>query len=199
VPAVVDQLVRRKVYDAEQGAMVRASAQAEAVAGLSQDAAGLRDLWNRLSEADRLHPKVALAAARSFVRLGGDREAVEILARSLDRQWDPALVAAFADCRPADPSRQLETAERWLTQHSDDATLLCALGRLCERTQLWGKAQTYYEASLALDDHWRAHVLLANMLARLGRDDEANAHLAAGLKRALADLGASGLAGNQGP
>ena len=176
VPAVVDQLVRRKVYDAEQGAMVRASAQAEAVAGLSQD-----------------------AAARSFVRLGGDREAVEILARSLDRQWDPALVAAFADCRPADPSRQLETAERWLTQHSDDATLLCSLGRLCERAQLWGKAQTYYEASLALDDHWRAHVLLGNMLARLGRDDEANAHLAAGLKRALADLGASGLAGNQGP
>ena len=199
VPAVVDQLVRRKVYDAEQGAMVRASAQAEALAGLSQDAAGLRDLWNRLPEAERLHPKVALAAARSFVRLGGDREAVEILARSLDRQWDPALVAAFADCRPADPSRQLETAERWLTQHSDDATLLCALGRLCERTQLWGKAQTYYEASLALDDHWRAHVLLGNMLARLGRDDEANAHLAAGLRRALADLGASGLAGNQGP
>ena len=34
---------------------------------------------------------------------------------------------------------------------------------------------------------------------KLGRDDEANAHLAAGLKRALADLGASGLAGNQGP
>ena len=154
--------------------------------------AHLRDAWSRLPEADRLHPKVALAAARSFVRLGGDREAVEVLARSLDRQWDPALVAAFADCHPADPSRQLETAERWLTQHSDDATLLCALGRLCERAQLWGKAQTYYEASLALDDHWRSHVLLGNMLARLGREDEANAHLAAGLKLAIAELGEPG-------
>lgn len=194
VPAVVDQLVRRKVYDAEQGAMVRASAQAEVLAGLAHDAAGLRDAWNRLPEADRLHPRVALAAARSFVRLGGDREAVEILSRSLDRQWDPALVAAFAECRPGDASRQLETAERWLAQHSDDAALLCTLGRLCERAQLWGKAQTYYEASVALDDHWRAHVMLGNMLVRLGRDDEANAHLAAGLKLALAELGEPGLA-----
>ena len=118
---------------------------------------------------------------------------VQASRQDLDRQWDPALIAAYADCRPADPSRQLETAERWLTQHSDDATLLCALGRLCERAQLWGKAQTYFEASLALDDHWRARVLLGNMLARLGRDDEANAHLAAGLGLALAELGEPGL------
>ena len=31
-----------------------------------------------------------------------------------------------------DRNRQLETAERWLGQHSTDATLLYALGRLCE-------------------------------------------------------------------
>ncbi|CAG0970871.1 Protein HemY [Burkholderiales bacterium] len=190
VPAVVDQLVRRKVYDAEQGAMVRASAQAEALAGLAHDAAGLRDYWNRLAEADRVHPKVALAAASRFARLGADRDAIEILTRSLDRNWDPALVALFAECRSADAARQLETAERWLTQHSGDATLLRALGRMCERAQLWGKAQTYYEASLALDDHWRARVMLGSMLAQLGRNDEANAHLAAALRLALAELGA---------
>ena len=194
VPAVVDQLVRRKVYDADQGAMVRASAQADALAGLAHDAAGLRDAWNRLPEADRLHPKVALAAAKAFAWQGGDREAAEILARSLERQWDPALVAAYADCRSSDVSPQLETAERWLAQPSVDATLLCSHGRLCERAQRWRRAPTYFEASLALDDHWRAHVLLGNMLVRLGRVDEANAHLAAALRLALAGLGEPGLA-----
>lgn len=194
VPAVVDQLVRRKVYDADQGALVRASAQADAIAGLAHDAAALRDGWNRLPEGDRLHPKVALAAARAFARLGGDREAADILAHGLDRQWDPALVAAYADCHPADVSPQLETAERWLAQHSDDATLLCTLGRLCERAQLWGKAQTYFEASLAVDDHWRAHVMLGSLFVRLGRVEEANVHLAAALKLALAELGEPGLA-----
>jgi HemY protein len=194
VPAVVDQLVRRDVYDAEQGALLRATAQAATLAGLALDASGLRDAWNRLPEPDRLHPRVALAAAASFVRLGGDREAVEILARSLERHWDPALVALFGECRPADASRQLEMAEGWLDDHRDDAVLLAALGRVCERAGLWGKAQSYYEASLAVDDHWRTRVMLGSLLVGLGRNDDANAHLAAALKLALAELGEPGLA-----
>jgi len=192
IPPIVDQLVRRRVYDAEQGAMIRASAHADALAGLVHDASGLRVYWSRLPESDRLHPRVARAGATGFLRLGADREAAEILAKCLDRRWDPALVALFADARPADDARQLEDAERWLGGHSDDATLLFALGRLCERAQLWGKAQTYCEASLALDDHWRTRVFLGEMLARLGRVDEANAHLAAALKLALAALAEHG-------
>ena len=43
-------------------------------------------------------------------------------------------------------------------------------------------------ASLALDDGWRTHVALGEMLARLGRHDAANAHLAAALKLALGEL-----------
>ncbi|MEO8486909.1 MAG: heme biosynthesis HemY N-terminal domain-containing protein [Betaproteobacteria bacterium] len=194
VPAVVDQLVRRNVYDADQGAMVRAGAQAETIEGVAHDAAGLRDAWGRIPEGDRTHPKVALAAASAFARLGGDREAVEILARSLEREWYPALVALFGECRPSDPTRQLETAERWLAGHRDDAVLLRTLGRVCERAGLWGKAQSYYEASLAVDDHWRTRVMLGSLLLRLGRADEASAQLAAALKLALTELGEPGLA-----
>jgi len=188
IPALVDQLVKRKVYDAHQGELLRASAHAEALASLAHDAAGLRAYWARVPENDRRQAKVARAAARSFVQLGGDREAADILARSLERNWDPTLLPLYAECRAPDATRQLETAERWLVSHNDDATLLYALGRLCERQQLWGKAQTYLEASLALDNHWRAHVALGEMLSQLGRHDEANAHLAAALKLALADL-----------
>ncbi len=188
IPAVVDQLVKRKVYDPEQGAMVRASAHADALRGLTHDANALRVYWNQLPEAERLHPKVSRAAARSFLVLGGDREAAEIVVKSLERNWDADLALIYADCRTSDPTRQIETAERWLAAHSQDTTLLYALGRLCERNELWGKAQTYYEASLALDDSWRAHVALGEMHARLGRNDQANAHLAAALRLALAEL-----------
>jgi HemY protein len=188
IPALVEQLVKRKVYDAHQGELLRASAHAEALASLAHDAAGLRAYWARVPENDRLQPKVARAAARSFLQLGGDREAADIIARSLERNWDPTLLPLYAECRAPDATRQLETAERWLVSHNDDATLLYALGRLCERQQLWGKAQTYLEASLALDNHWRAHVALGEMLSQLGRHDEANAHLAAALKLALAEL-----------
>lgn len=189
IPSVVAELVKRKVYDAAQGDIVRASAHAEVLRGLSQDTAGLRDYWNRLSEADRLHPKTARAAAASFLALGGDREAAEIIERSIERGWNADLAVLYAECATPDPTRQLEMAERWLAAHSQDATLLFALGRLCERSQLWGKAQTYYEASIALDDDWRTRVAFGEMQARLGNNVAANTELAAGLKLALKDLG----------
>ena len=191
IPPIIDQLVKRKVYDAQQGELLRASAHAEALELLANDASGLRDYWNRLSDTDRVQPRVARAAASSFLALGFDRDAADLLTRSLDRQWSPDLVELYADCAAEDTTPQLETAERWLSTHSQDPTLLYALGRLCERAQLWGKAQTYLEASLALDDGWRAHLALGELHARLGRLDEANAHLAVALKKALAVVRAS--------
>jgi HemY protein len=188
IPPLVEQLIKRGVYDAAQGDLVRAGAHAEALLALRQDVSGLRAYWNRLSDAEKQKPKVARAGASSFLMLGGDREAAEIIVRCLDREWDSELATLYAQCRTPEPTRQLETAERWLLQHSQDATLLYALGMLCERERLWGKAQTYYEASLALHDHWRAHVALGEMQARLGREESANSHLALALKLALAEL-----------
>jgi hypothetical protein len=63
--------------------LLRAGAHAEALATLRQDAAGLRTYWNRLSDVDRLNPKVARAGAESFLVLGGDREAAEWGARGV--------------------------------------------------------------------------------------------------------------------
>ncbi len=189
LPPVIDQLVKRKVYDAAHGELLRASAHAEALAALASEPAGLRDYWNRLPEAERTHPKVALAAARSFLAVNGDREAADIVARSLERRWEPELAELYAECRTSQPARQLETAERWLLTHNQDPALLRALGRLCEHAQLWGKAQTYFEASIALEDSWVSRVALGEMLARLARHDQANVHLAAALRLALAELG----------
>ena len=188
IPPLVDQLVKRKVYDTAQGDLVRAGAHAQVLAALRLDTAGLRAYWNRLSDADKQNPRVARAGATSFLILGGDREAAEIILRCLDRGWDSELTTLYAQCRTAEPTRQLETAEHWLLQHSQDATLLYALGKMCERESLWGKSQTYFEASLALDNQWRAHVALGELHARLGRADMANSHLATALKLALAEL-----------
>src|SRR6185312_8879681 len=102
IPALVDQLVKRKVYDAKQGEILRASAHAEALAALAHDAAGLRAYWARVPEGDRLQPKVARAAALSHLAQGGDREAADILARSLDRHWDSSLLLTYAECRAPD-------------------------------------------------------------------------------------------------
>lgn len=188
IPPLLDQLVKRKVYDNAQAEQVRVAAQSEQLKALGHDAAGLREYWDRLPESARLRPKVARAGARSFLQLGGDREAAAILASSLDRDWDSELVDLYGECRPADATWQLEQAERWLTMHNQDAVLLRVLGTLCRRRQLWGKAQTYFEASLALDNDWRAQLALAELLGTLNRDEQANAHFVAALKLATGEL-----------
>jgi HemY protein len=188
IPPLVDQLVKRKAYGPTEGESVRAAAHAQELAARVHDAEGLRAYWSKLSDAEQRMPRIARAAAASLVALGGDREAAELLAKSLEREWNPDLVRLYAECRPSDVTPQLEQAERWLVQHTEDATLLYALGVLCERAQLWGKAQSYLEASLAHDDAWRTRVALGELFARLGRTDEANVHLAAALRLALAEL-----------
>ena len=188
IPPLVDQLVRRKVYGAQEADYLRAAAHAEELSTRAHDPAGLRSYWSKLSDAEQRLPKLARAAARSFAGLGGEREAAEILQRSLERHWDSGLVTQYAECRTPDPTRQLAEAERWLAAHDHDAALLRALGTLCVRAQLWGKAQTYFEASLALDDAYETRVDLGELFANLGRTEEANTQLAAALKLALAEL-----------
>ncbi|HZI84990.1 MAG TPA: heme biosynthesis HemY N-terminal domain-containing protein [Casimicrobiaceae bacterium] len=188
IPPLVDQLVKRGVFDAAQGGEVKLAAQREQLRALATDAVGLRETWSRLPESTRIEPRIARAAARSFLQLGADREAAEIVVRSLEREWDSELVELYGECRLGDATRQLEQAERWLASHNRDATLLQVLGALCERAQLWGKAQTYFEASLALDNRWRTHLTLGEMLGRLGRGDEANAHFVAALRLATDEL-----------
>ena len=192
IPPLVDQLVKRKVYGSTEADLVRAAAHAQELGECGNDPARLRSYWSRLSDTDQRNSRIAAAGARGFLALGGEREAAEILARSLERNWEPDLALLYAQCRIPDATAQLEQAESWLTRHNQDAMLLHALGVLCERRQLWGKAQTYFEASLALENTWRTHVALGELLARLDRNDEASAHLAAALKLALAALGEGG-------
>lgn len=191
IPPLVEQLVKRKVFGRDEADLIRAVAHAQVLGQCANDSARLRSYWARLSDADQRMPRTAAAGARGFLAHAAEREAADILARSLERSWEPDLALLYAQCRPADATRQLEQAESWLREHSQDAKLLHALGILCERQQLWGKAQTYLEASLALDNTWRTQVALGELLARLGRNDEATPHLAAALKLALAELGPS--------
>jgi HemY protein len=84
--------------------------------------------------------------------------------------------------------RQIDRAERWLREHRKDGALLLALGRLCARQQLWGKAQSYFEASVAVEPTYSAHLELAQLHDRLERADDARKHYRASLELAVGQL-----------
>ena len=94
----------------------------------------------------------------------------------LDEQWDSSLVEAYGECEGGDVLARIAHAEKWLATHPRDAKLLLTLGRLCRRRQLWGKAQSYLEASLAVDASRAAHLELAGLLDSLDKPGEADRH-----------------------
>ena len=83
-------------------------------------------------------------------------------------------------------ARRIERAEKWLKTNPRDSMLLLTLGRLCAEQELWGKAQSYLEASLAMQPTRAAHIALAQLLERIGRVADANRHYKASADPGLA-------------
>lgn len=187
-PALIDRLEKRNVFSAEQADAERRHAWRQLIQRKAGDAAGLGAIWKRVPERYRRDTVVAGAAAAAFLGLGRDAEAAAIIERSLEGEWDGALVNLYGECGGAGALRQIEQAERWLKMHRTDAALLLALGRLCARQQLWGKAQSYLEASVALEPTYAAHLELAQLHERLEHADAARAHHGASLELAVAQL-----------
>ena len=142
----------------------------------AQDAASLAAYWKQLPGEIRTESAVALTAARYHLALGGNGEAQAILEQALEREWNPSLVALYGESAGADALPQIERAERWLREHARDPALLLALGKLCMRQALWGKAQSYIEASLALEPTHDGHMTLAALMEQIGKPQEAVAH-----------------------
>ena len=79
-----------------------------------------------------------------------DNYAAQILQQSLEHNWQNSLVILYADLDVSADNKLLETAEGWLKEHPDNAHLLLALGKMCMKLGLWGKARSYLEASFSI-------------------------------------------------
>lgn len=142
----------------------------------AQDAAALAQYWKQVPSELRVDPSIAATAARYHLALGGSNEARAIVEDALAAGWDQGLVALYADCAGASAVQSIERAEKWLREHARDPSLLLTLGKLCMRQGLWGKAQSYIEASLALEPTHEGHMTLASLMERIGRPQEASRH-----------------------
>jgi len=125
------------------------------------DREGFARQWEDTPRAERVRPKIATAAARAFMQLGDCRKAHRIIEEALERNWDGALALLYGECVADDALERLERAEKWLRERPGEAELLLTLGRLCVQRELWGKAQSYLEASLATQPTPAAHIALA--------------------------------------
>ncbi len=173
---VMAQLEKRNAIDKTVATQMRQQAWLEKLRSQALDIATLRSVWKSIPGEFRHRGKIAAAAAEAFSKLGDCKSAQQLLSDSLNAQWDSELVALYGECRNDDNIAQIEQAERWLKQHTDDAGLLLALGKLCMHQQLWGKAQSYLDASLSLESSPAAYAALGQLAEKLGKHEEALAY-----------------------
>jgi len=158
------QLEKHKALTAEQAAPLRLRAHRENLAVLEGDAEQLARYWKGMADDDRHEVRLVLAAAKALAAADNCGGAAQLVEDFLDSQWDSSLVAAYGECQGGDVVARIAHAEKWLNSHPRDASLLLTLGRLCRQKQLWGKAQSYLEASLAIESSAEAHLELASLL-----------------------------------
>lgn len=176
VPAVVTQLAKRDGLEPVQAQQLLIAAHSEALRRRADDLASLKDYWNKIPAELRLASKLALAGAQCFASAGDPQAAADIAGKSLDENWDSELARVYGNGLAADGLKQIERAENWLKDHPLDAALLLSLAKLCARQELWGKARSFLEASLGVEPSAEAHLLMAEMLQRLGQPEAACAH-----------------------
>jgi HemY protein len=162
----------------------KVQATVELLARAASDAEVFGRRWREVAARDQLHPRIAAAAARHATALGNAVMARDIIERALAAEWSPQLVALYGELPTgmepeslsAEAAARIERAESWLLERSRDAQLLATLGRLCGEARLWGKAQSFLEASLSFEESRAAHLELARLAERLGQPSEAQTH-----------------------
>ena len=167
--------------DAAQALEVRVS---QARLAAAQDGTELDRTWQSLERSMRRDPAVLEAYTEAALRVGAADHAEPVLRRALKSTWSAPLVAAYGRLETSDPSRQLAAAEKWLDQRPEDAELLLTCGRLSLRNQLWGKARSYLETSLAIRPHPDTWQIYGELLVQLGESGAASEAFRQGLAAA---------------
>lgn len=176
VLSLVTQLEKRSAIDVVVATHLRQQAWLEKlnVTTLTLDA--LRVLWKHIPNDFKQSSKIAASAAIAFRRCGDEIRARQLLTDSLNTEWNSVLIMLYGNATGGGLITLIEQAEKWLTVHHDDAGLLLALGKLCLQQSLWGKAQSYLDASISLQPSHETYIALAQLAEKLNKPDESSAY-----------------------
>lgn len=137
-------------------------------AGSKCDLTELRAAWKETSRSLAKHPEIVVAYARASMACGDHEAAESALRDCINKQWNDDAVLAYGELETSEPLKTLDRAEAWLTEHGEDSALLFACAQLATRAELYGKARSFLETSIAIRPRLEAYQLLAYLMEQLG-------------------------------
>ncbi len=154
-------------------------------AGAAADLSALNAAWKDVPKSFAQRPDIVVAYARGAMNCQDHASAETELRRLLNRQWDEAAVLAYGELDVEEPLVILERAEQWLADHREDPALLFTCARLSIRAELYGKARSYLQTSIAIRPRVESWHLLAALLEQLGEREQAHQALSSALIEAM--------------
>jgi len=148
----------------------------------------LTQAWRDCPSRLRRAPRLAAVYAQQLNTNRRFAEAEKLLHKHLQKNLDPALIRAYGLTPGPDPHQQLSRAEAWLKKHPQNPDLLLALGRLCLRSQLWGKARDYFQHSLQHRPAPETCAELGRLTTNLGNHEQSTHYYQQGLLMTIETL-----------
>jgi HemY protein len=142
-------------------------------AATASDAAQLRSTWKDMPKSLAQRVDIVVAYARAAMACDEHETAEAVLRELLKREWDEGAILVYGELETEEPLKTLETAESWLPTRPEDPELLFTCARLCMQAELYGKARTYLETSIAIRPRLEAYQLLASLFEQLGDRERA--------------------------
>jgi HemY protein len=143
--------------------------------------------WDKVPKVVQADADILIHCVRLYNKANWQLAGAEqLIVKSLDRQWHDGLIEAYGELSAIDASHQLKQAEKWLADYGENEQLLLALGRICVRAKLWGKAQGYLEASIGVNATPAACFSLAELFSKhLQQPDKSSDYYKKGLELSL--------------
>lgn len=161
----------------------------EILASPGLDRAAIDQLWEEVPRALRRDPRLTERRARALIARGAVEDAEADIRRALKEEWDEGLVNLYGELKVQDPAAHLKRIEGWLKERPEDSALLLAAGKACVRHQLWGKARSYLEASLAIRPVPETYHALGQLMTRVGESQSASKAFERGLSMSAEGAG----------
>ncbi len=157
------------------------------------DADRIEALRKNLPKSILARPSLVVAYTRAAARVGDHDRLEKLIRKTLKTAWDPRLLEIYGELETTRPAAHLSHVEAWLTRRGEDPALLLTAARLCMQNQLWGKARSYLETSLAIRPNVVGYRLFGRLLEKMGEADAAAEAFRLGLEAATAAQGAPAL------
>lgn len=171
--SIVPELRKAKVITKEQEAIFEKNVNLEIFRQHTfETLEALQVAWNALPKAVRKNPDVVYAYALQLQRFNETKTMEDVIRKTLKHSWHGGLVNLYSTLPFDNLNRQLVILGAWLKMYGPHQEILLALGRICTKVQLWGKAKDYFARCLELGPSPEASLEYGKLLEHLG-DTEA--------------------------